>query len=199
MTEHQERRYVAISIKHTAYKWKFGQPCVLWGYHRTKDDEPRCFGGYTECLANAELYSVDEMNDHGYNGTICKREPVMMSYDFCKKWDRYDTVLVDIDNYRQYCKVAGIDTGEVDESETITHAKEFPDWIKCSDQLPNYNEDVLVYTYHTGVTSAFLSFEDIPKFKEIWYSAYDGDELPDQFVTHWMPCPKKPEDKDDSN
>ena len=35
----KERKYLAISIKHTEWKWKFGKPCVLWGWHQTKDDE----------------------------------------------------------------------------------------------------------------------------------------------------------------
>ena len=35
-----ERNLVAVSIKHTEYRWKFGKPCILWG-HRTKDDEKR--------------------------------------------------------------------------------------------------------------------------------------------------------------
>ncbi len=37
-----ERKYLAISIKHTEHGWKFGKPCVLWGYKRTADDEKRC-------------------------------------------------------------------------------------------------------------------------------------------------------------
>lgn len=35
-----ERNLVAVSIKHTEFRWKFGMPCWLWG-HRTKDDEKR--------------------------------------------------------------------------------------------------------------------------------------------------------------
>lgn len=193
-----ERKYVAISIKHTIYRWKFGKPCTLWGYRRTSDNEPRCFGGYTERLSDAELYTFDDMKNHGYDGTICRQEPVKMSYDFCTRWRRYDTVLMHIDEYRNYCKAVGIDTGETDIKEDI-ETKKFPDWIKCSERLPEYHKDVLVYTPHTGVTTAFFDFEDIPKFKEFWYSAYDGDPLPDQFVTHWMPCPKNPEDDKDGS
>ena len=32
------RKYVAVSIKHTEYRWKFGMPCCLWGFHQTADD-----------------------------------------------------------------------------------------------------------------------------------------------------------------
>lgn len=102
-----ERKYVAISIKHTQYKWKFGMPCWLWGYHQTEDDEPRCFSGYTEYLDKAERYSVEDWEGH-YSPTIVRREPVSLSADFCKKWKEYDSVLVEAEQYEQYCKLAGI-------------------------------------------------------------------------------------------
>lgn len=54
-----ERKYFAVSLKHL-YPWKFGDRLCLWGYKRTKDNEERCFGGYTECVENAELYSIEE-------------------------------------------------------------------------------------------------------------------------------------------
>lgn len=101
-----ERKYVAISIKHTEYKWKFGNPCVLWGYKRTKDDEERCFAGYTEDVKCAELYSAEEFIEQ-YGSDICKPEPVKMCVDFCKKYKKYDTVLVPEENYRAYAEVCG--------------------------------------------------------------------------------------------
>lgn len=48
-----ERKYIAISLKHSD-----GYPFVLWGYHRTEDDEERCFAGYTEDVNKAELYTI---------------------------------------------------------------------------------------------------------------------------------------------
>lgn len=45
------RKYIAISIKHTEYRWKYGKPCTLWGCCRTADDEKRCFSGYTLIFA----------------------------------------------------------------------------------------------------------------------------------------------------
>ena len=101
-----DRKYVAISIKHTTYKWKFGKPCTLWGFHRTKDDEPRCFAGYTEYLSKAEIYAPGDFKEKGYGPSIVKPEPVHMSVDFCKKWRDYDTVLVCADEYEGYCKMA---------------------------------------------------------------------------------------------
>jgi hypothetical protein len=49
-----ERNLVAVSVKHTMYRWKFGMPVVLWG-HRTEDNERRSFGGYTPYPNNAEV------------------------------------------------------------------------------------------------------------------------------------------------
>lgn len=105
-----ERKYVAISIKHTAYKWKFGMPCFLWGYHQTEDDQPRCFSGYTFYLSRAERYAIGEHAEHGYDDDIVKPEPVKLTPDFCKRWKAYDTVLVDAEEYSAYCKLSGVDT-----------------------------------------------------------------------------------------
>ena len=96
-----ERKYLAISIKHTEYKWKFGNECVLWGARRTKDDEERCFGGYTNCPSMAELYSVEEFINQ-YGSSICCPEPVKMCRNFCKKYEKYDTVLMLESDYMTY-------------------------------------------------------------------------------------------------
>ena len=106
-----ERKYFAISIKHTEHKWKFGKPCVLWGYKRTPDEEKRCFAGYTENPSKAELYAEDDFIKHGYGMDIVKPTPVEMSVDLCKKWCMYDTVLIEADQYIGYCKMACIPTG----------------------------------------------------------------------------------------
>ena len=84
------RRYVAVSIKHTEHRWKIGMPCWMWGFHQTEDDEPRCFADYTLYLNKAD------------------DEPVKLSVDFCKKWKKYDTVLVDVEQYEAYCKIADL-------------------------------------------------------------------------------------------
>ena len=103
-----ERNLLAVSIKHTEYRWKFGMPCVLWG-HRTKGEERRSFGGYTLYPKNAELYSLDEWQKSGYGGDVCKvDEPVKMEIGFCKKWAKYDTVLVRYEDYITYCRAAGL-------------------------------------------------------------------------------------------
>lgn len=105
-----ERKYVAISIKHTEYKWRFGMPCILWGNRQTKDDEPRCFSGYTKYLSCAERYSIGEFEAHGYSTTIIKPNPVTITYDFCRRYKNYDTVLVSAADYAEYCKVCCLAT-----------------------------------------------------------------------------------------
>lgn len=102
------RKYIAVSVKHTEYKWRFGKLCVLWGYKQTDDDSPRCFSDYTEYLDKAERYALGDFKKHGYDDMIKDDEPVPMSVDFCKKWKNYDTVLVDAEQYYHYCMLAGI-------------------------------------------------------------------------------------------
>ena len=103
-----ERNLVAISIKHTEYKWKLGMPCVLWGDHRTKDDEKRCFGGYTIYPNNAELYSLEDWKDCANMPWLKVDAPVKLSIDLCKKYKDFDTVLVLLEDYIKYCEVANL-------------------------------------------------------------------------------------------
>ncbi len=104
-----ERNLVAVSIKHSEWKWKFGMPLCLWG-KRTKDEEKRSFGGYTQYPEIAELYSLKEWQESGYGaGDICKvDEPVHMEIGFCKKWKNYDTVLVPYVEIVSYHKMANL-------------------------------------------------------------------------------------------
>ena len=107
-TINEERKYVAVSIKHTIEGWKFGKPCVLWGWHQTKNDEPRCFADYTEYLEKAERYALGDFRDHGYGNYIKDDEPVPLTIDFCKRWKEFDTVLVDAEEYFGYCKLSSL-------------------------------------------------------------------------------------------
>ena len=102
-----ERNLVAVSIKHTEWRWKFGMPCVLWG-SRTKDNEKRSFGGYTIYPNRAEVYSLEDWINSGYSRCDWMKtdEPVHMEFNFCKKYKKYDTVLVPLDEYIAYCKCA---------------------------------------------------------------------------------------------
>lgn len=101
-----ERKYLAISIKHTEHGWKFGKPCVLWGYKRTADDEKRCFADYTQFPNKAELYSLQDWRNSGYGSIIKMDEPVHMEVNLCKTWKHYDTVLIAEEEYIGYCKMA---------------------------------------------------------------------------------------------
>lgn len=104
----QTRNLLAVSIKHAEYKWRFGMPCVLWG-QRTEDGAgERSFSGYTRYPHRAELYSLAEWQASGYGDIIKMDEPVRMEMNFCKKYRKYDTVLVPYDNYLAYCEVAGL-------------------------------------------------------------------------------------------
>ena len=104
--ENSRRNFIAVSIKHSEYRWEFGKPLVLWG-HRTSDDELRSFGGYTQYPNNAEVYSMEDWENSGYkNGDVMKLdEPVHMELNFCKKWRKYDTVLVPMKEIIEYYKM----------------------------------------------------------------------------------------------
>ena len=94
-----ERKYIAISLKHSD-----GYPFVLWGYHRTEDDEERCFAGYTEDVNNAELYTIEEFEEaYGNELGIYNYNPLSIGElltDFKKLKKKYDTVFVSEAEYR---------------------------------------------------------------------------------------------------
>lgn len=58
--------------------------------------------------AAKEVYSLEEWQESGYGaGDVCKvDEPVQMCIGFCKKYKKYDTVLVPLDQYVKYCECA---------------------------------------------------------------------------------------------
>ena len=105
----EERNYIAVSIKHTHRGWKCGDALVMWGYHRTEDDEPRCFARYTEDPRKAELYALGDFTEHGYNkdfASIKDDAPVgEIGYKFCKKLEEWDTVLVSEEEVMAYYRV----------------------------------------------------------------------------------------------
>ena len=102
-----ERNLVAVSIKHTIHGWKYGMPCWLWGRKRTEDNEERCFSGYTQYPNCAEVYSLEDWANSGYWQPWMKiDEPVKMCIGFCKIYKEYDTVLVPLEQYLNYCKGA---------------------------------------------------------------------------------------------
>ena len=87
----KERKYLAISIKHTEYGWKFGKPCVLWGYKQTKDDEKRCFADYTQYPEKAEmLYSFRDDEGAWHSWDYQKMLQHKRGFDESNTWDRYE-------------------------------------------------------------------------------------------------------------
>lgn len=99
MDKDNVRRYLAISIKHSC-EGRY----TLWGWERTQDGEPRCFSGYLGMMDfdKCEIYSLNDFRQHYGNGIIKCDEPVRMTLGMIKKWDRYDTVLVDYDEYKKF-------------------------------------------------------------------------------------------------
>ena len=79
-----DRNLLAISVKHTEYRWKFGMPCILWG-SRSKDNENRSFGGYTIFPENAELYSLQDWEKSGFRNCEWMKldEPVKIEIGVC--------------------------------------------------------------------------------------------------------------------
>ncbi len=113
----EERKYLAVSIKHTEWRWKFGDPCVLWG-RRTPPEGPRSFGGYTKYPRNAELYSLKDWARSWYAGSGVMKidEPVHIGPNLCKKYRNFDTVLIAYDEYCGYCSAADLPTWDPERS-----------------------------------------------------------------------------------
>lgn len=102
------RNLVAVSIKHSEFRWKFGMPCWLWG-ERTAANSQRSFAGYTVYPNDAEVYTLEDFaNKYSDCPWIKFDSPVSMCMDFCKKYKEYDTVLVPLDQYIKYCESAGL-------------------------------------------------------------------------------------------
>ena len=95
----EKRKYIAISIKHSD-----GLRFTLWGQERTEDHEKRCFSGYlgTMDFDKCELYSLKDFQDSYGNGIIKCDEPVSMTIGLVKKWKKFDTVLVDYEEYKKF-------------------------------------------------------------------------------------------------
>ncbi|MFD1317308.1 hypothetical protein [Loigolactobacillus zhaoyuanensis] len=68
-----ERKYVLMTAKHSSIKYP-----LFWG-HRTKDNEPRSFGGYYANPFEAELYSMNEITEEfGNSMTLLDSLPIEM-------------------------------------------------------------------------------------------------------------------------
>lgn len=104
-----KRNFYVLSLKHL-YPWKFGDTLCLWGNRRTKDDEERCYGGYSDKLDRAELYSRDEfLEKYGY---CTKKEPISSLHPNTLKALKksFDCVFLPKDVAESYYKAFGFAT-----------------------------------------------------------------------------------------
>lgn len=96
-----DRKYVAISIKHSIHRPNL----QYWGYKRTADNEKRCFALYVEDIDTAELYSYEEFNEKyswmGEQGVQVVENESLFNV-LTKKFRREDTVLVDYKQFKQW-------------------------------------------------------------------------------------------------
>lgn len=69
--------------------------------------------------------------------------------------------------------------------EQLPSAQPEPQWIPCSERLPEDSRDVIIFTA-SGVIG-IGSF-----IRTSWFQWYSGGGLPVD-VTHWMPLPDAPE------
>lgn len=78
------------------------------------------------------------------------------------------------------------------------------EWIKCSDQMPNHLDEVIVYGYHDGKPwgksdTYFMEFDTASikpysKPPKIQFLSHDPEFSGSHyiFITHWMLSPKRP-------
>lgn len=102
-----ERKYYVLSLKHL-YPWKFGETLCLWGYKRTNDNEDRCYGGYSDDIQRAELYSSEEFLKN--YGRCTKNDPLtaLIPSELKALKKVFDCVLVPKDVVERYYKDCGL-------------------------------------------------------------------------------------------
>lgn len=74
-------------------------------------------------------------------------------------------------------------------------------WIKCSDSLPENDEDVLVYNYKDGIGIGYFESDKVQGYYEKdgsyfvtnngWNVSYEW--APHSGPSHWMPLPPSPD------
>lgn len=73
------------------------------------------------------------------------------------------------------------------------------DWIKCSDQMPKYGQEIIVLLVDRTVTSATRYWQiegDLSWEKSLW-STLGGDNICGNMVIKWQPLPEPPKEQDD--
>ena len=107
MNVNPERKYLAVSIKHSlpSRGYQMTRPLVLRG-RRTEDDTPRrSFGGYTTDPEKAELYTIQEwIAFAGEYSDILPLQPVKCNVNLLRSNRNVNSVLVEYEDYMNYCR-----------------------------------------------------------------------------------------------
>lgn len=105
MNANPERKYLAVSIKHSlpSRGYQMTRPLVLWG-RRTEDDATRrSFGGYTMDPEKAELYTIQEwITFAGKDSDILPWQPVKCNANLLRNNRNVDSALVEYEDYMNY-------------------------------------------------------------------------------------------------
>lgn len=105
------RKYLAVSITLTGEEWSLGMPLVLRG-RRTSGTDEHSFDRYTYFADEAEVYSIADCHRSPYypSERMQLDEPQDIDSRLCKRWCKYDTVLIKYEDYIKYCNVYKIPT-----------------------------------------------------------------------------------------
>lgn len=77
------------------------------------------------------------------------------------------------------------------------------EWIKCSERLPEHDDNVLVYNYRDGITlgsydqECYRSYIEKDGSIQVINTGWEVDYhwAPQENTTHWMPLPDCPKEK----
>lgn len=81
---------------------------------------------------------------------------------------------------------------DVEITEDTSAEKKSSQWIKCSERMPDENGAYAVYCRASMLGEGYVDYVDA-SFYVSEFDMWDG-EL-GEFITHWMPLPKPPEDE----
>lgn len=87
-----------------------------------------------------------------------------------------------------------------DYKELKAHFESLPDWIPCSERMPEDGEEVLfvsVYPWEKSKKKRVVLGRHLTKNRKSWWTTYCGSFM-DKEVTHWMPLPEPPKAEDEA-
>ena len=71
-----------------------------------------------------------------------------------------------------------------------------PKWIEVASEVPDDDKDVLIYMKETNETHSAVSVGHLRMGR--WFDYAASYDLPTDCVTHWMPLPEPPNEKEKS-